>query len=138
MCPVRAYGRLQRPTSNGMNDKAFMFTTALHEMKSVVTACGGKQKTVYSLAGLGDMIVSGLGEGRNRALGERICKEGHCEFVWKKNAPTHEGVAATKVFYELARRKRLNAPLIAMVYRVLYRGTDPCQEVKHFFARVVL
>ena len=120
------------------NAKSFLFTIALAEMERVVTALGGKRDTVYGLAGVGDLVVTGLGDGRNRALGEQICKEGHCKFVWDKNAQTHEGVAATKVFYELARRKKIDAPLVDLVYRVLYRGVDPCNAIKNFFNTISL
>ena len=116
------------------NAKACLFTAALAEMERMVCALDGKHDTTYGLAGLGDMVVTGLGDGRNRALGEQICKAGHCKFVWNKNATTHEGVAATKVFYDLARRKKLHAPLIAMVYHVLYRGADPCKVLTRFFS----
>ena len=119
-----------------MNAKAFMFTIALAEMEQVVVVLGGKRQTVYGLFGAGDMVVTGLGDGRNRALGERICKEGHCKFVWAENTQTHEGVATTKVFYELTRHKKIFAPLLGVVYQVLYRGADPCAEIMRFFARV--
>lgn len=121
-----------------MNMKAFMFTLAVAEMEQVVVALGGKAITVHGLAGVGDLVVTGLGDGRNRALGERICKEGHCKFVWQKSSQTHEGVAATKVFFDLARRKKVKAPLLNLVCRVLYRGADPCKEIKKFFADTAL
>lgn len=121
-----------------MNMKAFMLTVALHEMEKVVSALGGKRETVYGLAGIGDMIVTGFGNGRNRALGERICKDGHCKFIWQKDTPTVEGVAATKAFYELTRHKKLATPLINLVYRVLYKSADPCVSITKFFATVKL
>lgn len=118
------------------NAKAFMFTVAVQEMETVVMALGGKAATVHGLAGIGDLVVTGLGDGRNRALGERICKEGHCKFVWDKSAQTHEGVAATKVFHDLTRHGKINAPLIRMVYSVLYKGVDPCKAVQAFFRAI--
>ncbi len=120
------------------NAKSFMFTVALTEMECVAQSLGGKRDTVYGLAGVGDLVVTGLGDGRNRALGERICKEGHCKFVWNKSAQTHEGVTATKVFYEFARHKKITTPLLTVVYRVLYGGADPCKQIKHFFKTVAL
>lgn len=125
------------PASNGMNAKAFMLTMALREMEEIAHAFGGKKETVYGLAGLGDMIVTGLGEGRNRALGERLCRGGSCEFVFKRrSAQTYEGVTATKVLFDLTRRKKVKAPLIEMINRVLYGGADPCKELKRFFAGI--
>ncbi|KKU11887.1 MAG: Glycerol-3-phosphate dehydrogenase [NAD(P)+] [Parcubacteria group bacterium GW2011_GWC2_45_7] len=117
-----------------MNTKAFMATAALHEMSEVVKTAGGKSSTVHGLAGLGDMIVTGLGEGRNRALGERICREGSCKFVFKDKTHTFEGVGATRSFYEFARKHKIRAPLIQTVYDVLYCSVDPCKAVEIFFA----
>lgn len=134
-----------------MNAKSFMFSAAVQEMEQIVVALGGKRETAHGLAGIGDLMVTGLGQSRNRALGERICKEGHCKFVWTKNAQTHEGVAATKVFYELTRQPKLSfvnsdkaklfsvkISLLDTVHRVLYRGVDPCKAVESFFRNVAL
>ena len=122
-----------------MNAKAFMLTVVLSEMEEIAQAFGGKRETVYGLAGLGDMIVTGLGDGRNRALGERICRDGSCKFVFKeKEAQTHEGVAATKVTHDFLVKKKIRAPLAEMVYSVIYRGADPCAEIKKFFAKIKL
>lgn len=119
-----------------MNAKAFIFIVALKEMEAIVTAFGGKKETVYSLAGVGDLLVTSLGDGRNRALGERICKDNSCEFVFKeKSVQTFEGVAATKAIYNFLQKKKLKAPLAEMVYRVLYKGADPRKEVKNFFSK---
>ena len=119
-----------------MNAKAFLFTVALTEMERAVRAFGGKHETVYGLAGVGDLVVTGLGDGRNRALGEQICEKGHCKFVWNKNGQTHEGVVATKVFYDFARAKHLDVPLLEIVYRVLFKDADPCKILTHFFAKI--
>lgn len=122
-----------------MNTKAFMLTVAMREMEEIVHVFGGKRETVYGLAGLGDMIVTGLGDGRNRALGERICRDGSCKFVFKeKEAQTYEGVAATKVIHDFLVKKKIHAPLVEMVYGVLYGGADPCKEIGKFFNNVRL
>lgn len=115
------------------NAKSFMFSAALAEMASIVQKLGGKRETVFGLAGAGDLVATGLGQSRNRSIGERICKQGHCQFVHIKNAQTYEGVDAAKTFYTLVHRKKISAPLVSMVYRVLYRNADPCQEIQKFF-----
>lgn len=116
-----------------MNAKAFMFSVAVEEMRRALRAFGGDPETAHGLAGVGDLAVTGLGAGRNRAVGERICREGHCKFIFEENAEIAEGVHAAKVFTAFARTKRLEVPLAATVYRVLYQGVDPCPEVLRFF-----
>ena len=117
-----------------MNAKAFLFSAALHEMAEAVHKLGGHRETVYGLAGAGDLVVTGLGTGRNRAVGERICREGHCRFIFAPGEETAEGVPAAKAFVEYARQKKLLVPIAEMVYRVLYRNADPCKGIERLFA----
>ncbi len=118
-----------------MNAKAFLLTVAVSEMELIVKAFGGKKETVYGLAGLGDLITTSLGQGRNRALGERICAEGSCEFIFaQKSEQTFEGVAAAKSIHDFIKKKKIKAPLAQMVYRVIRKGADPCEELRSFFA----
>lgn len=115
-----------------MNAKALLFTIALQEMTTIIVALGGKHATLLGLAGVGDLVVTGLGDGRNRSLGERICRDGHCRFVLKEKNTTWEGVDAAKHFYVLVARRHITAPLLATVYRVLHRNANPCTALTRF------
>jgi glycerol-3-phosphate dehydrogenase (NAD(P)+) len=53
------------------NARAAFFTQALHEMRVLVVAGGGKPETVWGPAGAGDLHVTAAA-GRNRAFGERV------------------------------------------------------------------
>ena len=117
-----------------MDAKAFLFSIALNEMSEAVQKLGGRRETAYGLAGAGDLVVTGFGAGRNRAVGERICREGHCRFIFDGTTETTEGVGATKAFVEFARRRKLAIPIAEMVHRVLYRGIDPCRAVETLFS----
>jgi glycerol-3-phosphate dehydrogenase (NAD(P)+) len=137
MCDGMNFGGLH--WDSVMNAKAFMLTTALKEMENFVRVFGGRKETIWGMAGVGDLIVTGLGRGRNRALGERICRAGTCRFLlYEQGAQTLEGVAAAKTLNAFADKKRIKAPLLRIVHRVLRGGADPSREIKKYFLESIL
>lgn len=122
-----------------MNAKAFLLAMSAHEMETITVVYGGKRETVYGINGLGDLVVTCLGDGRNRSLGERICKENTCKFIFADKSPqTFEGVVAAKSLYQFIKKKKIKAPIVKMVYDVLYKGSEPCGTIKRFFTSVKL
>ncbi len=122
-----------------MNAKAFLLSMAIKEMEIITVAYGGRRETVYGINGLGDLIVTCLGDGRNRALGERICRENTCKFIFAEKSPqTYEGVAAAKSVWQFLKKKKLRAPIAEMVYGVVHKGKEPCKIIKKFFKNVKL
>ena len=58
---------------DGANTKAALITQALQEMNDILVSQGGQAGTVYSLAGFGDAILTGMSAiSRNRRLGEKL------------------------------------------------------------------
>ncbi len=56
-----------------INTKAALVTLAMREINDVVIAAGGRQETVYGLAGLGDFILTGTSTlSRNTRLGIKL------------------------------------------------------------------
>ena len=52
---------------DGANTKAALITQAMQEMNDIITSQGGQPQTVYSLAGFGDAILTGMSAiSRNR------------------------------------------------------------------------
>jgi glycerol-3-phosphate dehydrogenase (NAD(P)+) len=107
-----------------MNTKALVLTLALDEMSRIVRAAGGDPKTVMTLAGLGDLVVSGFSShGRNRTYGERLVGS-------KTKDPERlrlglvEGIATTGTALKLAHRIRIKTPLLAAIGKCLSSGKD--------------
>ncbi|QQR61329.1 NAD(P)H-dependent glycerol-3-phosphate dehydrogenase [Candidatus Uhrbacteria bacterium] len=112
---------LQYPT----NAKAMMLAIAVEEMEHVILNAGGHIDTAAGLAGLGDLIVTGMSpHGRNRTYGERLVGA-------KSKVPsdlglgTVEGIAATGLAVKLARRLKIKTPLLDTI--------DRCLRSKHHF-----
>src|SRR3989344_956078 len=96
------------------NHKSALFAQSLAEMAKFVKAFGGKSKTVYGLAGLGDLYVTSQG-GRNGMLGQAIASGRKASEVlseFREKNIIIEGYAATKAAYELAKAKGMKLPLL--------------------------
>jgi glycerol-3-phosphate dehydrogenase (NAD(P)+) len=101
------------------NAKALVLTLAIEEMERLLDKAGAHPDTAAGLAGLGDLVVTGLSpHGRNRTYGERLVGAA------SKNPrdlgmTTVEGIAATEQAVRLAKRLRVKTPLLAAIDRVL-------------------
>ncbi len=95
-----------------MNTKALITTQSIMEMGTILKAVGAKSETAMSLAGLGDLIVTGFSShGRNRTFGERLAKA-KTKDPRKLGLTTVEGLAASVIGQRLAHRLKLKTPLM--------------------------
>ncbi len=101
------------------NTKAMIFTTALDEMSQILKASGARQKTAFSLAGLGDLLVTGLSpHGRNRTYGERLVKA-KTSNPQKLGLQTVEGISACFLGMKLVKKLKLDVPLMQTIAQCL-------------------
>jgi glycerol-3-phosphate dehydrogenase (NAD(P)+) len=102
------------------NTKAVLFVAALQEMNLVVKKMGGNLETVYGLAGLGDLIGTGLApSSRNRRLGDLLAKGFSMEKAAGEIGQVVEGVVAAKILNRLSKKYKLKTPLAEMIYKVI-------------------
>jgi len=101
------------------NAKAMVLALAIEEMEHVIVKSGGQLETATGLAGLGDLIVTGMSpHSRNRSYGERLVGA-------KSNKPsdlglgTVEGIVATGFAVRLARKLKAKTPLLDAIDRCL-------------------
>jgi glycerol-3-phosphate dehydrogenase (NAD(P)+) len=101
----------------GANTKAALLVGGLAEMAKLIRACGGREDTVYGLAGLGDLIATGTSpESRNRAFGEKLGKGIPPARALSQIPTIVEGVEAALSARALCRRHKVKAPLIEAIY----------------------
>ncbi|MFH1621166.1 MAG: NAD(P)H-dependent glycerol-3-phosphate dehydrogenase [Patescibacteria group bacterium] len=101
------------------NTKAMVITAALDEMSRILKAIGAEQKTTFSLAGLGDLLVTGLSpHGRNRTYGERLVYA-KTRDPQKLGLMTVEGIPSCFLGIKLVKKLKLEAPLLRTVARCL-------------------
>jgi glycerol-3-phosphate dehydrogenase (NAD(P)+) len=110
----------------GLNTKAGIFVKVLNEMKLFSEKIGVNNETVYSLAGLGDLLVTGFSAyGRNKKFGELIAKGESIQSAKKIIGQTVEGIIALKVAKELSNKKEIDAPILEKIYSIIFLNTKP-------------
>jgi glycerol-3-phosphate dehydrogenase (NAD(P)+) len=107
----------------GDNSKAALVTRALAEMRRLGIACGAQAETFAGLSGLGDLVVTCFSPlSRNRKLGERLGRGEKVEAVLATSTSVAEGYPTARSAYHLARRLKVETPIIDEVYAFLYEG----------------
>ncbi|MBF8280440.1 MAG: hypothetical protein HW383_213 [Candidatus Magasanikbacteria bacterium] len=107
------------------NTKAVVFVKIMEEMMELVPRLGGKKETVFSYAGLGDLVTSGYGAGRNRKFGEQLCG---AILSGQTSEGTVEGKAAVKKVAQFLRSKKIKAPILESVAD-LCGGSQPSKKM---------
>jgi len=121
--------------SFGMNTKASYISRGLNEMIKIGKILGGEEKTFRGLSGLGDLITTSFSKySRNRSFGEGIIKIGKDKYL-KKAKMVIEGIPATKAFYKLAKKYKVELPLTESIYRIIYKNANPIEEIKKLMLR---
>lgn len=119
----------------GDNAKAALITRGLQEMIRYGMSKGAKQNTFFGLTGVGDLIVTCFSpHSRNYQAGLEIGKANSAS-VLANNSSTVEGVNSCKAVYEDAEKNGIEMPIVSAVYRVLFMGTNPSDEVADIMSR---
>lgn len=102
------------------NTKAFILTCGLRDMVTCAQALGGKEKTIYGLAGVGDLVLTAMGaQSKNRALGKRLGSGQSLETIFEHNDVVPEGIITATSIYHLMKQKNLDLPICRGVYEVI-------------------
>lgn len=116
-----------------MNTKAVIFVSALKEISTLVKKMGGEEKTVFDLAGLGDLIGTAMSEhSRNRRFGACLPKYLNKEQTTKAIGQTVEGIETSKTVLALAKKYKVDMPLAKAVHEIVWNGGKPEMILKKF------
>lgn len=100
-----------------LNTKSALLTVALKEISELSVAMGGKKETVYSLAGVGDLVGTALSKSsRNRTFGEYLAQGYSLSEAKQKVNQTVEGIEAAKVLDELAKKHKVKHNFAKLIY----------------------
>lgn len=120
----------------GVNTKAAILTRGLVEMARLGQALGAQSETFSGLSGLGDLTTTCVSmHGRNRWVGEQIGKGKKLKDVLAKTEMVAEGVRTTKSAMMLAKKHRVEMPITAQIFQVLYEDKDPQAAVSELMLR---
>lgn len=105
----------------GSNARGWYATKVVEEMGREIAALGGKKETVYTLAGMGDFIATGMSEdSRHRGEGRRIAKG---------ETPTQcEGVVSTPIVVQLL-GDISSYPLLHTIHHILQGKRELLSEI---------
>lgn len=115
----------------GSNTLAMLITRGAAEMRRFGIRMGAMDVTFSGLAGIGDLIVTCSSSlSRNHRVGVRLSGGEKLDDIISDMKRVAEGVKAAKSIYEIARRNKIDMPIVWGVYAMLYEGAG-VDEVKH-------
>lgn len=117
----------------GNNAKAAFITLGWNEVVRLGMALGARSSTFYGLAGLGDLIATGSSPlSRNYHVGYELAKGKSLDEVRTSMTQVAEGIDTAIAAYRLVGKLRLTAPIIDLVYGVLFESLPPAEIAKRF------
>ncbi len=119
----------------GDNAKAALITRGLAEIIRYGTKKGAKTETFFGLTGVGDLIVTCFSpHSRNYRAGLTIgAADSGAALNTEKE--TVEGVQSAKAVYLDAKASGVEMPIVFAVYRVLFEGATPREEIDRLMNR---
>lgn len=121
----------------GSNAKAALLTRSLQEMVRLGAALGGRGETFLGLSGAGDLIATAHGTwSRNRGFGEELARDSQAARAGlHARKSVVEGVWAAQAFAELARRKKVDAPVLATLDHLMQGRLSAAEAVAALMGR---
>lgn len=120
----------------GDNSKAALITRAIVEIRRLGVAAGAQAETFAGLSGLGDLTVTCYSRlSRNRSFGERIGRGETLETILSDSDKLAEGYPTARSAYQLAKRLKVETPIIDEVHAMLYGNKNPAQAVQDLTRR---
>lgn len=110
----------------GQNTKASIMTRGLSEITQFAIAHGARRRTMFGLAGLGDLIATSESSlSRNFRAGEMLGQGYSKAEVLRRMKQTAEGLSSAEPVLEIASRLRIDMPIVTQVRDVLEGTMNP-------------
>lgn len=120
----------------GDNAKASLITRGLVEITRLGHAMGAHADTFRGLAGVGDLITTGVSQvGRNRSAGEKIGRGMTADAVVASTPSIIEGIPTTRSVLALAAKHHVELPIVSAVASVLFDGRSPADAIDALMTR---
>ena len=109
--------------SMGDNAKGAFIVWGWNEIVSLGVSLGAEASTFYGLAGLGDLITTCSSTlSRNHYVGYELAKGRSLPEIAASMSQVAEGVTTTMAVHQLAKKLNLKAPIIDLIYQILFEG----------------
>jgi glycerol-3-phosphate dehydrogenase (NAD(P)+) len=118
------------------NTKALLLTRGIQEIEYLVKKLGGESKTVYGLAGIGDLVLTALGSlSKNGAVGKQLGSGQSLEDVIRSRyGVMPEGINTVVAVQQLAHKHALELPVCTALHDVIIRGAPLSDLIESFMA----
>lgn len=120
----------------GQNTMAALITRGLAEIGRLAIKMGASPMTLAGLAGMGDLVLTCTSPtSRNYTVGLQLGQGKKLEQILKDLGEVAEGVNTARSVHDLSKREGVEMPIADAVYRLLFSGTDPRDEVSGLMGR---
>ncbi|TKB26362.1 NAD(P)-dependent glycerol-3-phosphate dehydrogenase [Desulfopila sp. IMCC35006] len=120
----------------GLNTRAALITRGLAEIQRLGAAMHAEAATFAGLSGLGDLLLTCTGDlSRNRTVGLKLGKGKTLDEINGEMDMVAEGIKTTLSAYHLARKMKIEMPILEQVYNILYQGKSCSEAVKDLLTR---
>jgi len=120
----------------GDNTKAALMTRGIREISRLGIALGADSSTFSGLSGIGDLIVTCTSmHSRNRRAGILIGQGKSLDETLKEVKMVVEGITATEVAHDVAKKMGIDMPITNAIYSVLYEGKSANEVVANLMMR---
>jgi len=124
--------------SMGDNAKGAFIVWGWNEIVSLGVSLGAEASTFYGLAGLGDLITTCSSTlSRNHYVGYELAKGRSLPEISASMSQVAEGVTTTMAVHQLAKKLNLKAPIIDLIYQILFEGFPLSQALLSKFKKLV-
>lgn len=118
------------------NVKAFLITRGLHEIVQLTTFWGGRAQTMYGLSGVGDLVLTSMGQSsKNLAVGKRLGRGETMSIIAQEMNTLPEGINTVQSVYELIQAKKLDLPICQGLYHVIFNDKNIHEFLAELMAR---
>ena len=118
------------------NSRAALITRGLAEITRFGVLKGAKEKTFLGLTGVGDLFLTcSSTTSRNFTAGFEIGKSNSAVEFIKNNKITVEGIEASRLIYQEAKRMNISVPITQSVYEILFENKTPSVVVNELMNR---
>ncbi|CAK1236743.1 Glycerol-3-phosphate dehydrogenase (GpsA) [Fructobacillus fructosus] len=120
----------------GANAQAALLTRGLVEIRRVGRALGAKPETFLGLAGIGDLIVTGMSpNSRNYRAGGSLASGKPLAQVEEEMGMVIEGVNTIKAVVDFEKKYGLDLPITRALYQVIYEGKSIDEGIEELMTR---
>ena len=120
----------------GDNAKSAIITRGLAEMARLGKTLGAHQSTFAGLSGMGDLIATcSSNMSRNYRAGKMLAKGISTSEITNNSKNVIEGIVTTKSIMDISQSQKVELPLAASVFEILFNNMSPLEGVKSLMKR---